>query len=306
MATDEQLPIKVDVKADTKDAANVIEKLIDTIKAPFSWWAKTREPVTEAKAEVDATLIRARAIEPLAKALGITKDEAISLVLRSEQREVFDRIRQQKNIESIVQGAIELVPSAASPQPVDEDWTTDFLDSCKNISNEEMQTLWSRILAGEVAEPGSFSKRTIAFVKTLSVSDAHLFTRFCNFLWYAPQEKTYYHVRTPDDEIISKAGLTFREILELDTLGIIVFDNDTRFVFDAVSEVPEFNYFGESYYLYPKAKEGSILLKALSLTKLGESLAPIAGAKPNEKYKNAAIESIADQNIVLDHRPPKQ
>ena len=102
MATDDHLPIKVTVKADTKDASKLFEKLIDTIKAPFSWWAKTREPVTEAKAEVDAALIRARAIEPLAKELGITKEEAIFLVLRSEQREAFDRIRQQKNIESIV------------------------------------------------------------------------------------------------------------------------------------------------------------------------------------------------------------
>jgi len=31
------LPIKIDVKIDSADAACVFEKFVDTIKAPFSW-----------------------------------------------------------------------------------------------------------------------------------------------------------------------------------------------------------------------------------------------------------------------------
>lgn len=305
MATDEQLPIKINIKADTKDATKVIEKLIDTIKAPFSWWAKTREPVTEAKAQVDAALIRAKAITPLAEALGITKEDAISLVLRSEQRAGFEQIRQQKNIESIVDGAIELLPFSVSPRPVDEDWTTDFIDSCKNISSKEMQTLWARILAGEVTEPGSFSKRTIAFVKTLSVSEAHLFTRFCSFLWYDPKAMIYAYIRTEDDNLLKDCGINFIDLMELDALGLIVYHDTTQYTVDAPNEVAEFNYFGETYYFYPKIREGSVSFSALALTKLGASLVGISGATPRDDYKNAAIEAISQNNIFLDQRPPK-
>jgi hypothetical protein len=39
-------------------------------------------------------------------------------------------------------------------------------------------------LRGEVAQPGTYSRRTIAAVKLLSKEDAERFTRFCGFLWH--------------------------------------------------------------------------------------------------------------------------
>jgi hypothetical protein len=304
MAADDQLPIKINIKADTKDASKVIEKLLDTIKAPFSWWSKSREPVTQAKAEVEATLIRVKAIEPVAEALGISKEEATGLVFRSEQREYFDRLRQQRNIESVVQGAIEMAPSSVNDRPVDEDWTADFFDSCKNIGDTEMQTLWSRILAGEVAEPGSFSKRALSFVKSLSKAEAQLFTKFCGCLWHHPQHG-YLYIRVKDDNIIGGAGVSFRELLELGSLGLISVDDKTALSFNAASSVPVMYYFDEALWLYPRIKDGQVSIPALPLTQLGESLSRISGAKPNENYKAATFELLSNQNIVMDQRPPR-
>ena len=44
-----------------------------------------------------------------------------------------------------------------------------------------MQKLWGRLLAGEVASPQSYSKRTLQFLKTLSKREAAAFERYCGF-----------------------------------------------------------------------------------------------------------------------------
>jgi hypothetical protein len=47
---------------------------------------------------------------------------------------------------------------------LDEDWIAHFFDKCENVSNKEMQTLWSRLLAVEATTSGTYSKRTIDLV----------------------------------------------------------------------------------------------------------------------------------------------
>lgn len=220
MENPNMIPVKIDIKADSKDLADVTKKLIDTIKAPFSWWAKNREPIDKAKAETEAMLIRAQAIGPLAESLGIAKEEAIALVLRSEQRDCYEKIRHQKNIENIAQQAPEMLPPVASDEPVDQDWTADFLENCKNVSSEEMQSIWARILAGEVAQPGSFSKRTLAFVKTLSKPEAFLFSKFCNLLWKHP-DNYYVHIALSNNRLRDDFGISYLDLVELDSLGLI-------------------------------------------------------------------------------------
>lgn len=297
------VPIKIDVKANSKDAANVINKLIDTIKAPFSWWAKGKEPVLQAQAEVDAMLIRARSIEPLAEALGVTKEEATSLVLRSEQREQLEKIRQQKNIETIVQTAVEMLPHNASEKPVDEDWTTEFLESCKNVTNEEMQSIWARILAGEVVEPGTFNKRTLAFVKTLSPQEAALFTKFCGLLWNDPYHGLI-HITLNNDELAKNFGISYLDIVELESLGLIRFDTNTAVNWEAPG-VPLIYYYGEPFYFYPKQQNGKITINVFPLTKLGSSIVKIAGGTRNVEYMSAVFETIKSKNVILCDKPPR-
>jgi hypothetical protein len=43
---------------------------------------------------------------------------------------------------------------AATPEKLEDDWITNFFDKCRLISDEEMQTLWSKVLAGEANAPG--------------------------------------------------------------------------------------------------------------------------------------------------------
>ena len=47
----------------------------------------------------------------------------------------------------------------------------------RRTPNLEMQLIWAQLLAGEVAEPGTFSLRTLQLVRNLQESDARLFRK---------------------------------------------------------------------------------------------------------------------------------
>lgn len=298
------IPIKVDVKVDSKDAAKVLNKFIDTIKAPFAYWAKNKEPIKQAEAETKAALIRAKSIGPIAEELEMNKAEAISLILRADQREQYDKIRQQRNIEAIVQGSIDVLPPTAKDDPVEEDWITAFFEDCKNVSEEKLQSLWSHILAGEVAEPGSYPKRTLSFIKTLSQSEADLFTKFCSILC-CNYKLHYVHIRLTDEIHLTDYGIDYSDIMELESLGLLRFDANTVWYFDA-PEPAALSYFNETLYLYPKIREGRIQFSAFPLTNLGNTLARISGANKNDKYKLALIEKMSGNNLIISDLPPRK
>lgn len=46
-----------------------------------------------------------------------------------------------------------------------------------------MQSLWSRVLAGEANQPGAFAKRTVNLLADLDKEDAILFVQLCGFGW---------------------------------------------------------------------------------------------------------------------------
>ncbi|MDI1444182.1 DUF2806 domain-containing protein [Polyangium sp. 6x1] len=69
-----------------------------------------------------------------------------------------------------------------SEEPVDPDWTARFFDSVKDVSNADMQKLWGKLLAGEIANPGRFSLRTLDVLKNLTSAEAqryHHYLQFC-------------------------------------------------------------------------------------------------------------------------------
>ena len=58
-----------------------------------------------------------------------------------------------------------------------------FFEKSRIVSDNEMQELWSRVLAGEANDPGTYSKRTVNFLSDLDKGEAALFTKLCGFVW---------------------------------------------------------------------------------------------------------------------------
>lgn len=102
----------------------------------------------------------------------------------------------------------------------DFDWFVRFYEAVGNISNEEMQDLWGKILAGEISHPSSFSLRTIDVLKNMSKADAELFEQICKHSVFA--EDMYMLPRY--DDYLTKAGIKYYDIMRLSELGLIYND----------------------------------------------------------------------------------
>lgn len=65
---------------------------------------------------------------------------------------------------------------------LDPDWATAFYDSAKDSSDEEIQVLWGKILAGEIAHHGKFYKRTLSKLKNMESEEAKHFVELVPLL----------------------------------------------------------------------------------------------------------------------------
>lgn len=140
-------------------------------------------------------------------------------VRRAELRAKHQLLREQNNIESVVEKAYAELEGASevTNAPVDEDWTTRFFNIVKEINTEEMQYIWSKILAGEITKPGSFSMRTLETIKNLSQSEAEAFQKIIPFIVIAGNN----YLLSSHSEIYEKYGVKFSDILKLDECGLL-------------------------------------------------------------------------------------
>ena len=152
----------------TKPATVLIEKISDAIGGIF----RPHQIRRIAEAEAHAARVKAE-----------SEIEITGLQRRAMYRFFCEEAKKQQNIEAIAEKALPELAEAATPENIEDDWITNFFDKCRLISDVEMQTLWSKILAGEANSPGRYSKRTISVLSSLDKSDAELFKSLCSFCW---------------------------------------------------------------------------------------------------------------------------
>lgn len=102
-------------------------------------------------------------------------------------------------------------------QKYDFDWYMRFYDIVGNISDEEMQALWARILAGEIHRKGTYSLQLLDILKNFTQKQAELFNRVCSHCFISGD-----NVYIPNDnEYLQFANITYQDILDLDAFGLI-------------------------------------------------------------------------------------
>ena len=110
--------------------------------------------------------------------------EVEKLKARAKKSQEIEGIYHQKNREDIIRKAIpHLDDENAKSENMGNDWKANFFDKCKNISDNDMQDIWSRILAGEANNPGAYSTATINLLSNLDREDANLFVKLNSFTW---------------------------------------------------------------------------------------------------------------------------
>ena len=164
----------------------------------------------KAQAESDAKLIATKA-----------DIEATDLQRRAFDRWAAEEAKKQENIENVMDQAIPRIEDTAQPEKVDDDWFANYFDKVKTVSNKDVQKHWADLLAKEVNQPGSFSKRTVNTLHTLDQKDAILFESLCRYVWVVREFIPLIFDET--DEIYSQNGINFTSLQHLETIGLIHF-----------------------------------------------------------------------------------
>ena len=127
------------------------------------------------------------------------------------------------DIEDITSKALPQLADEAKPDAMDDDWVMNFFDKSRIVSDTEMQDLWSRVLAGEANDPGTYTKRTVNFLSDLDKIHAELFSKLCGFGWAIGNVVPL--VFDAEAEIYRNHGLNFNSLSHLESIGLIHFNN---------------------------------------------------------------------------------
>jgi hypothetical protein len=128
-----------------------------------------------------------------------------------------DALRRDANVTRALLHAQDALADDADAPPdktVDEDWLFRWRDYAGNISNEELSTLWGRLLAGEVKQPGKYSLRALELLKCISSSDAAAIAQIGPFVLGG-------RVIWREDQVLQGRGITLDHLLHLQQMGIL-------------------------------------------------------------------------------------
>jgi len=302
-----EIPVKVDAKADAKiNLTKPLCKLIDAIKNGCHLVYEPTHIRRIAKANADASIIQAKANIEIATIIEIGKrqiDSCNNIESRAQQRLLQQSIFQQENIESVIQKTINHLPQTVSNDPVEVDWLVTFFDNVKSISNEDMQTIWAKILAGEVNQPGSFSMRTLHILKQMSSNEALLFSEFCSHLVVIestinPSFFTNTYGRH-DNRFVTRE-FNQRERLLLAEMNLVNFEEDIFYSFE-FDKLFHLTYGGKKLSIKYRGVEhrgGKIktIICGYPLTQSGNELFNICSPRFDEKFWS----NLQDQLRLLD------
>ena len=223
--------------------------------------------------------IKKSAYDPLMKAALISNSERV--------------LKEYINQNNIVKSAIPLLTSKAKPESINDDWLLLFTDKVRLLSDNELQIIWSKILAEECNEPGSISKQLLMILAQMDKVDAETFASVCNFSLkvltenesvFCPiidltQIKTYY----------SKFNITFENLRNLVALGLIDFEELTEVGYSLTMEKPIVSVsYGDKELSIPEScfsiGTGSVILK-----KTGKELFNIVTINHQESFIDEVV-----------------
>ena len=155
-----------------------------------SWRARKLVEAEKISAHGEAEAMEIRAIgtakAELAASAMLAKAGIPQSLLDKIEGEIDQRIdtlfeKRLSNLAQIVTKAKDALPPGQVPD-VEPDlaWTSSFSEAAQDVSDEEMQEMWARVLAGEVARHGTTSLRTMNVLRNLDQATAQKFRRLCS------------------------------------------------------------------------------------------------------------------------------
>ena len=259
----------IDLSNISKPASTLIKK----ISSAIGGIAEPGQIRRIAQAKADAAVIAAK-----------TEIRVTDLHKRAANRWLEEEAMRQKNIEDITAKALPQLKEEANPNKVEDDWIANFFDKSRIISDDDMQNLWSRVLAGQANAPGTYSKRTVNFLSDMDKQDAELFSKLCGFVWHVGFLVPL--IFDTSAEIYIDQGITFAGLNHLESIGLIQFSNISDYTLKRLPKNTYVHYYGTPLYLEMPDNRQDMKIGRVLLTQIGQELAPICGSHPVDGFRD--------------------
>ena len=239
------------------------------------------------------------------------------------QRIQFQEEKRQGNIGAVVEQTAELLGDKDVPdQEPDHDWTARFFNYIQDVSSEEMQLLWAKVLAGQIEQPGSVPIRALSILRNLDQASAKLFQVLCSAcITLAPDGMHIVDARVPSlgrnagENSLQEFGLPFRNLNILNEHGLIISDYNSWFDMKmcigitppgsdphpSIIRIP-FGFQERHWVLTPSAQRtmgGECRISGVVLTQAGKELSKIIECVAMPEYRQALADFFASQNLLM-------
>jgi len=204
-----------------------------------------------------------------------------------------DQIRREINLSQVILNAEDELKQDSQNIPtetIDEDWIRTWRDNASRSSKEYIQLLWGKVLAGEFKSPGSFSFRTLEFLKMTSLEDA-------KFISSAFQFVVNNRILLHDRPLLRKYDFSTPNRLKLQELGLVVGAEGTLDVTYGHDEIKHIYLISgnKALRLTARQKGARVNFKQCRLTSLGKEIYSLGTFSTNDEYLNS-IALLADIN----------
>lgn len=198
------------------------------------------------------------------------------LAIKSNYKKI---LKEYENQNDIVNKAIEMLNKPIEQCEIDlmdDTWIMTFIDNAKNICDDELKLVWSKILAGELENNGTYSLRTLERVKNMSKKDAEKFTKIADFI----MESGNRYFLLNDDEVLEKYNITYEDIMFLDEIGFIKEDGKSL-----NASVNKLQIIYNNIIVFIEGKKEKLSLPIYTLTEVGkEVFSLLQTAQANLEY----------------------
>lgn len=223
-----------------------------------------------------------------------------SLAQVANQYNMAQEARKEINVSKAIIHAEEVLaqdPQTPPERPVEEDWLYGWREYAGRVSTDELQQLWGKILAGEVKSPGTYSFRTLEFLKGLSKDEAEHISKLAAFVI---EGRIIRNLKQHLDE----SGISFNLLLVMQELGLLSGVDSTGLTAQFESSLP--NRFvralrsnGKVLVVEHDDQDKVMKLENYPLTTIGKQLLGLGNFQPNLEYLRLVGKEIVKQGFTV-------
>jgi hypothetical protein len=225
----------------------------------------------------------------------LKKDVSQDLVNAAQVRFIEREVRRQINIESTIQKAALSFDDEekVTDEEISQEWIDRYFDSIQDISNEDLQELWAKVLAGEIKKSSSFSLRTLDILKNMTTDEAEIFAKVAKI----SIDMGTACILINDLNLLSQYyELSYSDILLLNDIGLLNSKDTLVYQFDPIKKASStgFSIGNLVAIISYGSNTPNLSIKSFALTKSGTDLCRLV-----EKEKDSFYEPIIQKLAII-------